>query len=397
MQKIIVSIISFLLCISIVNAAEVNLNSKRYIMYNLNDNKVIYSKKEHERTSIASLTKIMTAIISIENEKNLDKKVTITSDMVDGIPWDVMKYGFKNGERVTYRDLLYATMLPSAADAVYALEISISGSEKSFVKLMNQKVKELGLKDTKFANGVGLYDKNNYSSAYDMAQILEYGLKNATFKKIFTTRNYKMSNGQTLTSTLLRFSEKSNEDISFIKGSKTGHIDESGYCLASIANLKNINYLLVTLNAPGQIDHIKDHVKAYNYFAKNYGYKEIVNENDKLFTLETKYAKEKYIDIYPTKSVEAYLKNDFKKENLVFEYNGIKNQTYFDNNKYLGHFVIKYNDEVLDEFDIYNNQAIHFDIIEYLKEFKNIIIYIFVFFIVIIIVLIVTIKKVVHL
>ena len=397
MKKLVISIFSFLLCLGIINASEVNLNSKNYILYNLNDNTIIDAKKENKKASIASLTKIMTAIISIEKVKDLDKEVTITSQMVSGIPWDVMKFGFASGETVTYRDLVYAAMLPSAADAVYSLEISISGSEKSFVKLMNEKVKELGLKDTKFANGVGLYDDNNYSTAYDVAQLLQYALKNKTFKKIFTTREYKMTNGKTLTSTLKRYSEKMNEDISFIKGSKTGFIDESGYCLASIAKLKGVEYLFVSLNADQTPNHIKDHIKEYKYFANNYGYKEIINTKDKLFTLETKYVKENYIDIYSPVSKEVYLKNDFKKEDLVFEYDGIKEQTFFNKNNYLGHMVIKYNDEVLSEFDVYNNTKLHFDTMEYIKEFKGLIICIFCAFIILIMALRFGIKKVVHL
>ena len=392
LYKINILIISFLLCLNFINAEEVKLNSKRYILYKLNENRIIDSKKEHERTSIASLTKIMTVIVSIENIKDLDKKITITSSMIDSIPWDVMKFGFKKGEIVTYRDLLYAAMLPSAADAIYGLEISISGSEKEFVKLMNNKVKELGLKDTKFANGVGLYSKNNYSSAYDMAQIVKYGLKNSTFKKVFGTRKYKMTNGKMLYSTLVHFSKRLNDDVPYIKGSKTGHIDESGYCFASIATLNAVDYLFVSLNAPDPPLHIVDHITEYQYFSKNYSYQEVVGQKDKLFTLKTEYAKEKNIDIYANHSEKVFLKNGFKKDDLVYEYDGIKEQSYFNSNKYLGHMVVKYKNEVLSEFDVYNNTKLHFDVIAYLKDYKKEAIIISFVFIVIISLLIIKVK-----
>ncbi len=397
MKKLLVSVFSFLLCLSIINAKEVSLNSKRYILYNLNENKVIDSNREHERISIASLTKMMTVIVSIEKVKDLDKKITITSQMVDSIPWDVMKFGFKKGDVVTYRDLLYAAILPSAADAIYGLEISISGSEKAFVKLMNDKVKELGLKDTKFANGVGLYDDNNYSSAYDVAQILEYGLKNETFKKVFTTKKYKMTNGKTLNSTLYYYGKKIDEDISFIRGSKTGFIDESGYCLASISSINGVDYLFVSLNANKTPQHIEDHIKEYKYFSKNYSYKEIVNPEDKMLTLSTKYAKEKSIDIYANVYKKVYLKNDFKKEDLVFEYNGIKEQTYFNKKKLLGHMTIKYNDKVLDEFDLFNDTKLHFDIIDYLKSNKKILAIIICSLLGFIVLIVLMIKKILNL
>ena len=374
MKKILISVFSFLLCFTILNAKEVDLNSPLYILYNLNENTIIDSNREHERISIASLTKMMSVIVSIENIKDLDKKITITSNMVDSIPWDVMKYGFKKGDVVTYRDLLYASILPSAADAIYGLEISISGSEKEFVKLMNAKVKELGLRDTRFANGVGLYDDNNYSSAYDVAQILEYGLKNETFKKVFTTKKYKMTNGKTLYSTLYHYGKRMDEDFSFIKGSKTGFIDESGYCLASICSIDGVDYLFVSLNAPKTPQHIQDHIKEYKYFSNNYSYKEIVSPKDKMFTLNTKFAKEKNIDILANVYKKVYLKNDFKKEDLVFEYDGIKEQTYFNRKKLLGHMTIKYKDKVLDEFDLFNDVNLHFDIVDYLKSNKKVII-----------------------
>jgi len=377
MKKIIISLFSFLLCISIINASEVSLKSKRYILYNMNENIVLDAKKEHERTSIASLTKIMTVITAIENIDNLDKKVTITSDMVDHIAWDVMKFGFKKGEKVTYRDLLYAAILPSAADAVNALAISISGSEKAFVKKMNAKVNELGLKDTKFANVVGLYDKNNYSSAYDMAEILKYSLKNETFKKVFTTRKYKMTNGKTVRSTLVWYNDKMKEDISVIKGSKTGHIDESRFCFASIASANGVDYLFVTLNAQNAPDHIKDHLKEYKYFIDNYSYKDIVNKNDKILTLETKYSKEKYTDIYSGVQISKYLKNDFNKDDVVIQYEGIKKQSVFNQSKKLGHVKITYKDEVIYESDIFNNKEYSFDIFSFIKENKTMFIYIF--------------------
>lgn len=368
--KLIICIISFILFFNVINASETNLNSKRYILYNLNDTKVIDSKKEHERVSIASLTKMMSVIVAIENINNLDKKVTITSDMVDHIAWDVMKVGFKKGEKYTYRDLLYAAILPSAADAVNALAISISGSEKAFVKLMNDKVKELGLEDTKFANVVGLYDKNNYSSAYDVAQILIYSLKNETFKEVFTTKKYKMSNGKVLKSTLTRYNEKLKADVSFIKGSKTGFIDESGYCLASIATLSDVDYLFVSLNAKKSPMHIEDHITEYKYFDKNFGYKEVLSEGEKLFDLETKYAKESIIEIKSPITITKYLKNNFKKSDLVYEYDGIKKQTYFTPNNKLGHMRVKYNGEVLGEFDLYNSTTLHFDLLSYVKEYR---------------------------
>ena len=370
MKKSIISIFLFLFFIVNINASETNLSSQRYILYNLNDNEVIDAKKEHERVSIASLTKIMTVIVAIENIKDYNAKVKITSPMVDTIAWDVVKAGFKKGQVVTYNDLLYGAILPSGADAVNALAISISGSEAKFVSLMNKKVKELGLKDTSFSNVVGLYGKNNYSSAYDMAKILMYALKNEKFKIVFETKQYKLSTGKVVNSTLSYYNTKLNKDISFIKGAKTGYIEEALYCLASTASLDGVDYLFVSLNAKTNTDHINDHITEYKYFSSNYGYKNVVSKTDKMLTLKVKYSKEKVVNIYPNIEIEKYLKNDFTKEDLVYSYDGIYESSYFDNPFYLGNMSVSYNDKLMGKLELYNEKELHFDYIEFFKDKK---------------------------
>ena len=195
-------LISIVLLFEVVYASNVDLVSEKYILYNLTEDKVMMEKDANVKADIASLTKIMTIIVSIENIKDYNEKVTITNDMLKDIAWDVSVAGFKKGEVLTYNDLLYGAMLPSGADACNALAISTAGSLENFVKLMNEKVKELGLKNTSFANVVGLYDENNYSSANDVAQILMYSLKNKKFKEVFEAKSYVLSNGKELKSTV---------------------------------------------------------------------------------------------------------------------------------------------------------------------------------------------------
>ena len=175
LNKILLSFVLFLACFfqtfyTEIYAEELELNSEKYILYNMNDNEVILSKDENKKAYIASLTKIMTVLVAIENIDDYDKKVTITYDMLKDIDWDVTVVGFKTGEKVTYDDLLYGAMISSGADAVNALAISISGSKSKFIELMNNKVKELNLKNTHFANVVGLFDEENYSTAYDVSK-----------------------------------------------------------------------------------------------------------------------------------------------------------------------------------------------------------------------------------
>lgn len=346
------------------------LTSEKYVLYNLNENKIILEKDANVKTDIASLTKIMTILLAVEHTEDYSKQVTITKEMLDGIAWDVAVVGFKKGQKVTYDDLLYGAMLESGADATNALAILVSGSKTEFIKKMNEKVKELNLQNTSFANVVGLYDKNNYSSAYDMAELLKYSLKNQKFKELFEAKIYTLSTGKTIKSTLVQYSK---EDTSIITGSKTGYIKAAGRCLASTSTVDDINYLLVTLNArtSDKAAHIKDALKVYNFYKDNYAYHEFVKEDDVVVTLDTKYAKEQEIDIYSQIHKKYFYDNTFDKNKVTFEYDGIKEISYFlEKGTKLGTVKIKYDGEVIDSFELTYNQELTFSLTNLLFTHK---------------------------
>ena len=376
------TILIILLLFDIVFASETNLSSKNYILYNLNDNTIIDSKNPNDEANIASLTKIMTTIIAIENIKDFNDKVTITSNVFDDISWDIHVTGFKVGEKLTYNDLLYSAILDSGADAVNALAINTSKSRDAFIKKMNAKVKELGLKNTEFDNVIGKDSKHNYSSAYDLAQILMYALKNPTFKKVFTTKKYTLTNGKTIKRSVNQYTSK---DISYIKGAKTGYYDDAKYCLATIATLNKVNYLFVSLGAYPKGEHLSDHIKEYNYFDSNYGYKTIVSKDTKIVTLKTKYAKEKEIDIYSNINIEKYLKNDFDKNKIKYEYSGLDEIAYnLKKGTKIGKVKIIYEKQELDNFDLIYNGTLTFSLLLYLWINK---VYIIVFIIILLIII----------
>ena len=149
------------------------INSSNAILYNLNDGEVLMEKQADEKVKIASLTKIMTALVAIENIDNLNKVVKIPEEGLVGlVEANASVAGFKVNDEVTYLDLLYGVLLPSGADAVQTLAYYIAGGNDEFVKLMNDKAKELGLNDTHFSNPTGLNSDNHYSSVRDMGLIL---------------------------------------------------------------------------------------------------------------------------------------------------------------------------------------------------------------------------------
>ena len=142
--KILLVFFCCLISINVAEAEEFNITANNVVLYNLNDDNIIYKKNSTDRVQIASLTKIMTAYVGIVNNNDLNKQVEITKEMFSGIS-EYSQVGFKVGDKVSVMDLLYGIMLPSGADAVNALMISTSGSTSNFVKLMNDTVAELGL------------------------------------------------------------------------------------------------------------------------------------------------------------------------------------------------------------------------------------------------------------
>lgn len=376
-KKIISFILFFFLFIVSINADELNLSSDKYILYNMNDDNVLMEHNSDEKTQIASLTKIMTTIVAIENVKDYNKKITITKEMFNDVAWDVATAGYKVGDKVTYDDLFYGAILPSGADAVNALAYTVFGNYDDFIKKMNEKAKQLGLKNTKFSNPIGLYDENNYSSAKDVSTLLIYALKNTKFKEIFTTKNYTSTNGVKMKSTIESYNSKNgNADLNYITGAKTGYIKKAGYCLATTAEIDGIEYLLVTLNAYSTgAPHIKDAVKTYKYYSENYSYKNIVKKDTIVVTLSTKYSKNKEIDIKANKKIKQYLKNDFNSKNIEYKYDGEKYVTPFTKQgTKLGTIEIKYNNKTLDKFDLIYSQKVKFSIFNFLWTYKLIII-----------------------
>ena len=394
MKKILISILTFFLLT--INVSALNLSSKNIVLYNMNEDKIVYELNKDEKTSIASLTKIMTTLVAIENIEDYNEKVTLNYKMFTGLAeQNAYVIGLKNGQVVTYNDLLYGMFLASGADATRAIAISIAGSEEEYVKLMNNKAKELNMNNTVFKNTTGLDENGQYSTVNDVAILLKAALKNEKFKEIFTSESYTFKDkSMTVKSSLKNTAKTYNYDVNYILGAKTGYTFNAGKCLASLAidEENNIEYLLVTTNAStdkSDAYHVKDAVTIYNYYFNNYKYHNLVDKDDLLLTLKTKYSKEKTINIYATEDIKYYLENTFKKEEVQLKYTGTSIITpNMKKGTKLGKIEVIYNGKVLDTIDIKLQEQIKFSILEYLKvNIKYIIISISIILILLIIVI----------
>lgn len=344
----------------ITNIKALEINSENAVLYNMNEDTIIYEKNADEKVKVASLTKIMTTILAIENIKDYKKEIIMPKEAYTGLE-DYVVSGIQPYEKVTIEDLLYGTMLPSAADCANALAIEVSGNVDSFVELMNQKAQELNMGSTHFSNPIGI-DDDNYSTVKDIAILLKYALKNETFYQIFTTKEYTTTNNILLKSTLIEKSQPYGIDVTNILGSKTGFTDEAGNCLASISKINKVKYLLITTNASIEKSyHIADARDVYDYFSSNYGYKKIIGENQLIKTIKVKDIIEKEYNIYADVDKYMYLENEFNIDNLTYEYEGIEEITRDTHQEEkLGKIIIKSADKVLYEYDVFLDEKIEF-------------------------------------
>ena len=239
--------------------------------------RAVAARNPHTRFYPASTTKIMTLLVACENIKNYEDTFTMNLEITDPLyVAEASVAGFLNGEEITMTDLLYGLILPSGADAAIALAEKISGGEAEFVKLMNKKAEELGLTDTHFVNTSGLYDSEHYTTAYDMAVILETALQNPVCKKVLSTYRYTTSKtpqhpeGIELSATLFDYMYGTEPETATVLGGKTGFVNESGYCIASYGkgNETDNEYIVVTLKNSSRWPAVHGQIDLYKQFAR---------------------------------------------------------------------------------------------------------------------------------
>lgn len=248
------------------------INSSYAVLMQAKNGRILGSINGEEPMYPASMTKIMTAIVAIENLSDLSQEITLTNEMVaDLYAQDAMQAGFQPGESVRAIDLLYGVLLPSGAECCVALADTVAGSTSAFVDLMNVKAEKIGMSGTHFCDTTGLHDPNHYSTAKDIALLMKYALKNDTFREIIESPWHSTPgtnihpDGITFYSTMLKNLSDTMVIDGKIMGGKTGYTDVAGHCLASFAEIDGIEYILVTAGAPGTgTPHIDDAVKIYN-------------------------------------------------------------------------------------------------------------------------------------
>lgn len=356
---------------------EPTLNSRIAVAYDRKSGEVIWGKDENKRTAMASTTKIMTAIVTLEN-CDLTQTVTISKKSAGT---GGSRLGLKSDDKITMNDLLYGLMLKSGNDAAVAIAETVGGSVEGFAELMNEKAKELKLENTHYVTPHGLDDPEHYTTAVELAKLADYALQNETFAKIVNTKNYTVTiNGYP------KSISNTNELLGYLEGVngvKTGFTNNAGRCLVTSVNRNGFEIITVILQADTKKFRTADSIKLIEYIYKNYepvNIKEIVDEQFKRWcSINTSRIQ---INKCKNNNLELYIDNldndvipikKTDKDKIQIEVNNI---FYFEaplqQNTIIGTIKLNLDEKTVDVIEIKNKNTIKKkDILDYFKIFAQ--------------------------
>lgn len=289
---------------------QIDLYSRADILLDSKTGNVLYENHSNEKLYPASTTKLMTAILTIENCKMTDT-VTIKPEWLGGIPTSYTIANLQSGETLTINQLMHVLLIPSANDAANVLACHISGSVDKFADKMNNKAKELGCKNTHFVNPSGIHNDDHYSTAYDMALIGLYASKYSEIREIVTNITYSLPNlpdgkPRTFKATNTLINQKSQYYYEYATGLKTGYTDKAKSCIVATAKKDDIELLCVVLGGDktenNKAQRELDCKTLFEYGFNNFKYMDICTKNES-------------IDISQVANIPDYLNN----KNLIYE------------------------------------------------------------------------------
>ncbi|WP_312474426.1 D-alanyl-D-alanine carboxypeptidase family protein [Neobacillus sp.] len=284
--------------------ASLGVSAAGAVLIEQKSGRVLFEKDAYTKRRIASITKIMTAILAIDSGKmNQMVKVSEKATRAEG-----SSVYLKPGEKIQLNDLVYGLMLRSGNDAAVAIAEYIGGSVDGFAYLMNQKAKEIGMYNTHFANPHGLDDhEDHYSTAYDMAILMRYAMKNKTFQKISSTKVYHAPNPTENWDREWKNKNRLLSKYKYCTGGKTGFTKRAKRTLVTTATKGDMSLIAVTLNGP---DDWNDHISMYENGFKGFDMIEVLSKG-KIDLVKNKYYKNhlyvKKSIVYPATSAEADL------------------------------------------------------------------------------------------
>ena len=359
------------------NTEELKLNSKIGLIFDRNSKTILYEKNELKQVPMASTTKIMTAIVVLENA-NLDDIVTISKKAAGT---GGSRLGLKTNDKITVHDLLYGLMLKSGNDAAVALAEHVGGEIDGFAELMNKKASEMGLVNSHFVTPHGLDQEKHYTTAYELACMADYALNIPKFREIVGSKKYNITINAR--SSLIGNTNELLGNLYGVYGVKTGFTNGAGRCLVTACKRDDIDIITVVLSANTKKERTLDSVKLIEYANKNY---DVINIEEKI--------KEKFNNWKQLNEKRIYI-NKAKTQNINLQIEELKyskmavnkkdidkinieiNSLYYleapvYENQIIGNVKVKIGDETIAILNIYNKELIHKkDIFDYFIDFLS--------------------------
>lgn len=297
--------------------SDLSVDADAALIIETNTGKIIYEKNAEKRIYPASLTKILTAIVVLENSK-LDEVATVSKTALENIPASYVVAPLYVGEKITVEELMYALLLESANDAAYVLAEHVGNTIQGFADMMNKKAKEIGCKDTHFINPNGIHDDNHYTTAYDLYLMSRYAMQNQTFAKIVKTYKFTLSSTN-------KYSKKDrvmtnrnyfvNPNSKFYnknaKGIKTGTTSQAGNCVITDVAKDGLEFITVVLGAETYNSRFSETEKMIDYSFTNYTLTDLHKKGEIIKKIEVKNATK------DTKDLELVISNDITTMNNV--------------------------------------------------------------------------------
>lgn len=318
MKKILISLL-FLFPIIVYAEEDLAPNAKSAIMIEASTGEILFQKNKDEKLPPASMTKMMSMLLIMEEiEKGSLKWDEVITASSNAASMGGSQIFLEAGEKMTVEELLKGISIASGNDATVAMAERISGSEESFVKKMNDKVKELGLKNTHFSNATGLTIDNHYSSSYDMAMIAKELIKHEKILEFTGTyEEYLRKNTESPfwlvnTNRLVRFYDG-------VDGLKTGFTKEAGYCLTSTAKREGMRLITVVMNEETSEKRSADTSRMLDYGFNTYMVENIIDDTSEIGKKEVELGKVKEVKIVPKDNITILSKKSDKKRNITYE------------------------------------------------------------------------------
>lgn len=361
------------------NIENLKLNSRIGLIFDRKSKRILYEKNGLKQVPMASTTKIMTAIVVLENSE-LNDVVTISKKAAGT---GGSRLGLRTNDKITVHDLLYGLMLKSGNDAAVALAEHVGGGIEEFADMMNKKAKELGLINSHFITPHGLDKEKHYTTAYELACMADYALKIPKFKEIVSSKNYNITINAR--SNLIGNTNELLGNLNGVYGVKTGFTNEAGRCLVTACKREDLDIITVVLGADTKKYRTSDSIKLIEYAYKNYEVIDIEKkikeqfENWKQLNCNRIYinkAKQEKIDL----DIESlgYSKIAIKKtdiDNIKMEINSLYYlEAPVEKGKIIGNAKIQINGETIANLNIKNKQVIEKkNIFDYFIDFLSLV------------------------